>query len=167
MQITIQPCVFGHVLIGASPNVLMAVELGETPADAVGSFINRWNTTRLTKLLYTVKGEPDTNIIDAVLKAVNEGMVDPNLKLALYGSRLQREIWDKLRTIPPGISLTYKDIAEGIEHPLATRAVGTAIGANPIAIIVPCHRVVRSDGKMGGYRWGEDIKRKLLEREKH
>lgn len=84
---------------------------------------------------------------------------------ALSGTAFQKKVWAALLTIPKGQTRTYKEIAVSIGHPRALRAVGSAIGANPIAVEIPCHRVIRSDGGLGGYRWGLDKKRALLKSE--
>lgn len=82
------------------------------------------------------------------------------------GTEFQQSIWTALQQIPKGKTTTYAQIAQAIGRPKAVRAVGTAIGANPIAFLIPCHRVIRTDGGMGGYRWGLECKRKMLEWEK-
>ena len=78
----------------------------------------------------------------------------------------QQQVWAALRDIPPGTTATYGEIARRIGKPAAVRAVGTACAANQIAVAIPCHRVVGSDGKLTGYRWGVQRKRALLDREK-
>jgi AraC family transcriptional regulator of adaptative response/methylated-DNA-[protein]-cysteine methyltransferase len=75
------------------------------------------------------------------------------------------KVWEELLKIPHGDRRSYKIIAENIGRPKAVRAVGTAVGQNPISCLIPCHRVIRSDNSLGGYRWGLDIKKKLLENE--
>ena len=87
-------------------------------------------------------------------------------KLEITGTDFQKSIWQELINIPYGETRTYKDIAQKISNPKALRAVGTAIGKNPFFIIIPCHRVSRSDGKMGGFAYGLDVKEKLLDLEK-
>ena len=82
------------------------------------------------------------------------------------GTEFQLSIWEALKQIPAGKTTTYAEIAENIGRPKAVRAVGTAIGANPIAYLIPCHRVIRTDGTLGGVRWGLDCKRKMLAYEK-
>jgi len=77
----------------------------------------------------------------------------------------QRRVWEALRKIPYGSTRSYAEIARGIGNPKATRAVARACATNPAAIVIPCHRVVREDGDLGGYRWGLDRKRALLQRE--
>jgi len=82
------------------------------------------------------------------------------------GTEFQLSIWEALKQIPAGQTTTYAQIAENIGRPKAVRAVGTAIGANPIAYLIPCHRVIRTDGTLGGFRWGMECKRKMLAYEK-
>ena len=84
----------------------------------------------------------------------------------MRGTAFQQQVWAALREIPPGETATYGEIARRIGKPAAVRAVGTACGANQIAVAIPCHRVVGSDGKLTGYRWGVQRKRALLDREK-
>ncbi|MBV9993260.1 MAG: methylated-DNA--[protein]-cysteine S-methyltransferase [Alphaproteobacteria bacterium] len=85
--------------------------------------------------------------------------------LDLRGTPFQARVWQALRQIPSGRTASYADIARAIGRPKAVRAVAQACAANPVAVIVPCHRVVRSDGALSGYRWGADRKRALLARE--
>ncbi|MBI5894245.1 MAG: methylated-DNA--[protein]-cysteine S-methyltransferase [Deltaproteobacteria bacterium] len=89
-----------------------------------------------------------------------------NYRLDLKGTPFQKKVWNELRKIPFGKTLSYKDIAKRINKPNAHRAVGNACGKNPIPIIIPCHRVIAADGKLGGYSSGLDIKKKLLKIEK-
>lgn len=103
--------------------------------------------------------------IDAYLKGERKSF-DILDKLNFCGSDFKLKVWKALLDIPYGETRTYKDIAVAIESPKASRAVGTAIGANPFMIIVPCHRVIRSDGKIGGYEYGSHIKKILLDIEK-
>ena len=88
-----------------------------------------------------------------------------DLPIDVRGTAFQERVWAELRKIPPGETRSYADIAAAIGDPKATRAVGTANGSNPVAVLVPCHRVIRSDGSLGGYAGGLSRKRKLLEAE--
>ena len=88
-----------------------------------------------------------------------------DLPLDVRGTAFQQRVWAALRAIPPGSTATYGEIARRIGKPQSARAVGAACGANPIAVAIPCHRVVGSAGALTGYRWGVGIKRALLERE--
>ena len=85
-----------------------------------------------------------------------------NIQLDLRGTDFQRKVWETLLQIPSGQTATYKEIAALAGNPEAVRATGTAIGANPVAWYIPCHRVIRSDRKPGGYRWGLPLKKKML-----
>ncbi|PKL36760.1 hypothetical protein CVV38_02570 [Candidatus Peregrinibacteria bacterium HGW-Peregrinibacteria-1] len=88
-----------------------------------------------------------------------------HLPLHIKGTDFQHQVWETLLDIPYGQTRTYQDIARKINNPKATRAVGTAIGQNPIAIIIPCHRVITKSGKLGGYKWGADLKASILRHE--
>jgi AraC family transcriptional regulator of adaptative response/methylated-DNA-[protein]-cysteine methyltransferase len=91
---------------------------------------------------------------------------DLDVELDPQGTPFQKEVWNALRDIPAGETITYGTLATRIGRPNAVRAVGAACGANPIAIIIPCHRVVGSTGKLTGYAYGLDMKRQLLDRER-
>jgi len=84
------------------------------------------------------------------------------VKLHLKGTSFQLKVWDALLRIPKGKLTSYKAIARSIGHPDASRAVGSAIGSNPVAFLIPCHRVIRGDGEIGGYMWGETRKRAII-----
>jgi AraC family transcriptional regulator of adaptative response/methylated-DNA-[protein]-cysteine methyltransferase len=88
------------------------------------------------------------------------------LPLDLHGSELQQRVWSALREIPPGTTETYSDVARRLGGTASAKEVGEACAANPLAVAVPCHRVLRKDGSLGGYRWGLRRKRALLERER-
>jgi AraC family transcriptional regulator of adaptative response/methylated-DNA-[protein]-cysteine methyltransferase len=88
------------------------------------------------------------------------------LPLDVQGTAFQERVWQALRKIPSGTTASYADIAKRIGKPRAVRAVAQACAANRLAVAIPCHRVVRRDGDLSGYRWGVDRKRELLEREK-
>jgi len=91
------------------------------------------------------------------------GVLD--LPLDIRGTAFQQRVWKALRAIPAGRTATYAEIAAAIGRPSAVRAVAQACAKNPLAVAIPCHRVVRTDGDLSGYRWGVERKRKLLERE--
>jgi AraC family transcriptional regulator of adaptative response/methylated-DNA-[protein]-cysteine methyltransferase len=104
--------------------------------------------------------------VNRVLAFVEDPARGLNVPLDLRGSDFQRVVWAALREIPAGSTASYTDIAHRIGRPTAVRAVAHACAANPLAVVVPCHRVVRSDGGLSGYRWGVERKRTLLERER-
>jgi AraC family transcriptional regulator of adaptative response/methylated-DNA-[protein]-cysteine methyltransferase len=88
-----------------------------------------------------------------------------DVPLDIQATAFQRRVWEYLQTIPYGSTQSYGEIARGIRQPRAARAVARACASNPVAVAIPCHRVVRSDGEVGGYRWGAGRKRKLLQME--
>jgi AraC family transcriptional regulator of adaptative response/methylated-DNA-[protein]-cysteine methyltransferase len=92
-------------------------------------------------------------------------MATPDLPHDVAGTAFQEAVWSELRKIPPGETRSYAEIAAAVGNPKAVRAVGSANGDNHVAVLIPCHRVVRSDGSLGGYAGGLDRKRKLLEAE--
>jgi AraC family transcriptional regulator of adaptative response/methylated-DNA-[protein]-cysteine methyltransferase len=99
-----------------------------------------------------------------VLQCAVRGEVEAALlPVDLKGTAFQMRVWDALRTVPSGTTLTYSQLASKIGAPRSVRAVGSACAANPVALAVPCHRIVRLDGSLGGYRWGLGVKEALLE----
>lgn len=110
----------------------------------------------------TLIEDAEAPLIRAALDAVAKPEVAHELPIDVSGTAFQQRVWAELRKIPPGETRSYLDIARAIGDPNATRAVGTANGANPVAVLVPCHRVVRNDGSLGGYAGGLDRKRALL-----
>jgi len=104
--------------------------------------------------------------VAVVLKHLNAKEQRLDLPLDIRSTAFQRQVWEKLRAIPYGQTVSYGDVAKALGKPGAVRAVGHACATNPVALVIPCHRVVREDKSLGGYRWGLDRKRKLLEQEK-
>jgi methylated-DNA-[protein]-cysteine S-methyltransferase len=89
------------------------------------------------------------------------------LPLSPQGTAFQQQVWEQLQEIPYGKTISYAQLAQSVNNPKACRAVGSANGKNPIAIIIPCHRVIAADGGLGGYAYGLDVKKQLLELEKN
>ncbi|EYR63356.1 cysteine methyltransferase [Actinotalea ferrariae CF5-4] len=111
----------------------------------------------------------DDGLVDlaAGLRALAAGGVPERaLPLDLHGTAFQARVWDALRRIPAGRTRSYTEVAAEIGSPTAVRAVASACARNPVALVVPCHRVIRGDGTMGGYRWGLAVKERLLARER-
>lgn len=108
---------------------------------------------------------------DKIIGQINEYLDDKRKEFSIYdlckaeGTNFQQKVWQELLNIPYGQTKTYKDIAKNIGNEKAVRAVATAIGKNPLMIITPCHRVIGSDGKMHGYAYGINLKKKLLDLE--
>jgi AraC family transcriptional regulator of adaptative response/methylated-DNA-[protein]-cysteine methyltransferase len=113
-----------------------------------------------------IAGDPDFDgLVAQVVGAVEAPGKATDLPLDVRGTAFQQRVWQALRMIPAGTTISYSELARRIGQPRARRAVAQACGANPAAVAIPCHRIVRTDGGLGGYRWGVERKRKLLERE--
>ena len=113
-----------------------------------------------------VGGDPAfEDLVAKVVGLVEAPMIGLDLPLDVRGTAFQQRVWQALRDIPPGETATYGEIAERIGAPRAVRAVAQACAANNLAVAIPCHRVIRTDGALSGYRWGVDRKRALLARE--
>ena len=97
--------------------------------------------------------------------AIDHGSTLVDLPLDIKATAFQRRVWDALRRIPPGQTRSYSEVAVQVGEPKSVRAVARACATNPLAVVIPCHRVVRSDGSLSGYAWGVERKRALLDRE--
>jgi AraC family transcriptional regulator, regulatory protein of adaptative response / methylated-DNA-[protein]-cysteine methyltransferase len=150
----------GAVLVAATDKGVCAIMLGDDPQALVRELQDRFPRAEL-------KGG-DAEFERTVARVV--GLVEApgqrlDLPLDIRGTAFQQRVWAALQAIPPGETATYTEIARAIGQPTAVRAVAQACGANPLAIAIPCHRVVRADGDLSGYHWGVERKRKLLDRE--
>jgi O-6-methylguanine DNA methyltransferase len=103
---------------------------------------------------------------DAILKHLEGEQPHLELPVDVQATAFQWRVWQELQAIPYGSTRSYREIAKAIKRPTAVRAVARACATNPVAVVIPCHRVVRSDGGLGGYRWGIKRKQKMLDREK-
>lgn len=110
-------------------------------------------------------GEPLARLMDDIVAVVENPASGHDIPLDVQGTAFQEAVWGELTRIPPGETRSYAQIADAIGKPGAVRAAGSANGANHVSVLIPCHRVIRNDGSLGGYAWGEDIKRELLRRE--
>lgn len=115
---------------------------------------------------YAVEGEL-TRRFPALRLLLNSGRFHPDMvKLSLGGTELQRRVWSEISTLLPGTTISYRELAERVGRPDAIRAVASACGANPVPLVIPCHRVIASDGTLGGFIWGLEFKQALLDRER-
>ncbi|MFN2609086.1 MAG: bifunctional DNA-binding transcriptional regulator/O6-methylguanine-DNA methyltransferase Ada [Acidimicrobiales bacterium] len=147
----------GPVLVAATERGLCAVRLGPDPADLVDGLAAELPGARLCERSASLGG-----VLDAVATLAGGRPADLGLPLDVAGTAFQARVWDALRAIPAGETRSYAEVAAAVGAPGAARAVGSACGANPVAVVVPCHRVVRADGSLGGYRWGLELKSRLL-----
>jgi len=150
----------GLALVARSSAGLRLVTLGDDAEALTRDLERRFRSARLTADPEGLK--PD---LAAVATEIDGRGAALNLLLDARGTPLQQAVWAALRAIPVGTTASYKAIAQAIGRPTAARAVAQACGANPLAVITPCHRVVRADGGLSGYRWGVERKRALLARE--
>ena len=158
---TIADSVLGRVLVAATERGISAVYLGDRDAHLIAELQKEYPNAEICEN----SGEHAKWVREIVRHLAG---TNPNLDLPtdVVATAFQRRVWEALKNIPVGATRTYSEIASAIGQPNAVRAVGHACATNPAAIVVPCHRVVRTDGTMGGYRWGIERKKSLLEREK-
>lgn len=160
IRYAVVPCRFGHLLAALTDRGVCAVTLGDPPDDLERALraefpfatIEHDASGELTALCRRI-------VQDAITSALRE------LPLDVRSSAFQWEVWRQLRSIPAGITCSYQEVAAAIGRPTAVRAVARACASNPVALLIPCHRVVRNDGSLGGYRWGTDRKQATLEAE--
>jgi AraC family transcriptional regulator of adaptative response/methylated-DNA-[protein]-cysteine methyltransferase len=153
-------CTLGAIVVAATDKGVCAILLGDDPTALVQDLRDRFPGTALVE----ADGRLD-RLVAKVVKFVDAPHSALDVPLDAHGTEFQQRVWLALQKIPAGATATYTDIAIGIGAPKSVRAVAQACGANPIAVAIPCHRVVRSDGGLSGYRWGVERKRKLLARE--
>lgn len=154
-------CSLGSVLVAQTERGVCAIAMGDDPDALVRDLEARFPKARL------IGGDAKFERTMAVVA----GMIDApgaacSLPLDIRGTVFQKRVWQVLRQIPPGTTKTYTEIAELLGMPNAARAVARACASNPVAVAIPCHRVMRGDGSLAGYRWGVDRKCVLLDRER-
>jgi AraC family transcriptional regulator of adaptative response/methylated-DNA-[protein]-cysteine methyltransferase len=150
----------GRVLVASTDKGLCAILLGDSPQVVTRELRERFPGAQLTQ------DSPQlVRALAQVIDLVEGKRIALDLPLDPAGTEFQQRVWRALRKIPVGATASYTDIARRIDAPTSFRAVAQACGANPLALVIPCHRVVRSDGGLSGYRWGVARKRALLERE--
>jgi AraC family transcriptional regulator of adaptative response/methylated-DNA-[protein]-cysteine methyltransferase len=153
-------CSLGTILVAATGRGVCAILLGGDPGGLRDDLRARFPRAQL------VPGDADfTDTVEHVVRFVEAPRIGLNLPLDIRGTAFQQRVWQALRAIPVGSRVSYSEIAERIGAPRAVRAVAQACAANTLAVAIPCHRVVRNDGALSGYRWGVERKRTLLQRE--
>jgi AraC family transcriptional regulator, regulatory protein of adaptative response / methylated-DNA-[protein]-cysteine methyltransferase len=153
-------CALGSILVAASERGVCAILLGDDPDALARDLQDRFPRARL------IGGDAKFEALVArVVGFVEAPRIGLDLPLDVRGTAFQQRVWQALRAIPPGETASYLDVARRIGAPKSVRAVAGACAANPLAVAIPCHRVVRNDGGLSGYRWGVERKRALLDRE--
>ena len=158
---TIVDSAMGRLLVAVTERGVCAVRMGDDDAALENDLRDEFPHGQITR--------DDSALRDPVEKILNHlDKNEPRLELPLdiRATAFQRQVWEKLRAIPYGQTVSYAEVAKALGKPGAVRAVGRACATNPVALVIPCHRVVREDQSLGGYRWGLERKKKLLERER-
>jgi AraC family transcriptional regulator, regulatory protein of adaptative response / methylated-DNA-[protein]-cysteine methyltransferase len=160
IRFAIGQCSLGAILVAQSQRGICAILLGDDPEALVRDLQDLFRKARL------IGGDASfEQLVAQVVGFIEAPALGLNLPLDVRGTAFQERVWQALREIPPGTTVSYGEIAERIGSPKAVRAVAQACGANHLAVAIPCHRVVRRDGDISGYRWGVERKRELLQRE--
>lgn len=160
IRFAIGECSLGAILVARSERGVCAILLGDDPDRLARELQDKFARAEL------IGGDGDfEQLVARVVGMVEAPGLGLDLPLDLRGTAFQERVWQALRHIPPGHTATYAEIAARIGSPKAVRAVAQACAANMLAVAIPCHRVVRSDGALSGYRWGVERKRELLGRE--
>ncbi|MDJ0622175.1 MAG: bifunctional DNA-binding transcriptional regulator/O6-methylguanine-DNA methyltransferase Ada [Desulfocapsaceae bacterium] len=153
-------CFLGWIVVAATSRGVCSVEIGESPEKLAAVLRQRFPRAILQ--------ESDDNFVDLlgrVVKSIEEPGTINDIPIDIKGSAFQQQVWRMLRRLKPGETASYSEIAARLGKPRAGRAVANACSANPVAVIIPCHRVIAKDGSLSGYRWEAWRKRLLLERE--
>jgi AraC family transcriptional regulator, regulatory protein of adaptative response / methylated-DNA-[protein]-cysteine methyltransferase len=160
IHFAIGQCSLGTILVAQSGCGICAILIGDDPEQLVHDLQEQFPKANL---IGGTDGYED--LVAKVIGFIERPGAGLDLSLDIRGTAFQQKVWNVLCQIPVGATATYREIAKRIGEPKAFRAVARACAANSLAVAVPCHRVIRNDGALSGYRWGVDRKRMLLERE--
>jgi AraC family transcriptional regulator of adaptative response/methylated-DNA-[protein]-cysteine methyltransferase len=160
IQFAAGECSLGSILVAMSDRGVCAIAMGDDPNELARDLQDKFPQAEL------IGGDRDfEQLIAKVVGFIETPALGLDLPLDVRGTAFQQRVWQTLREIPVGTTVTYRDIARLIGTPKAVRAVAGACAANTLAVAIPCHRVVRTDGNLSGYRWGVERKAELLRRE--
>jgi len=160
IRFAVGQCSLGAILVAQSERGVCAILLGDDPHQLVCDLQDKFRRAN-----FIGADQAFEALIAKVVGFIEAPAIGLDLPLDVRGTAFQERVWQALREIPVGSTASYADVALRIGSPKAVRAVAQACGANSLAVAIPCHRVVRSDGNLSGYRWGVERKRQLLERE--
>jgi AraC family transcriptional regulator of adaptative response/methylated-DNA-[protein]-cysteine methyltransferase len=161
IRFAIGKCSLGSILVAISGRGICAIALADNQESLVRDLQARFPQAQPSG------ADPDVEqLIAKVVDFIENPALALDLPLDLRGTAFQQRVWQALREIPAGTTISYSEIAQRIGAPKAVRAVAGACAANTLAVAIPCHRVVRTDGSLSGYRWGVERKAELLRREK-
>jgi AraC family transcriptional regulator of adaptative response/methylated-DNA-[protein]-cysteine methyltransferase len=160
IRFAVGQCSLGAILVAATAKGVCAIEFGDDPDALARRLQDRFPKAQL------VGGDRDFEALVArVVGLVEAPAREAHLPLDIRGTAFQQRVWAAIREIPAGSTVTYGELAKRIGRPKAVRAVAQACATNGLAVAIPCHRVVRTDGSPSGYRWGVERRRALIERE--
>lgn len=160
LRFAIRKCSLGSILVASSEKGVCAILLGEDPGALARELQDRFPLARL------IGGDAGfERLLARVLRFAEAPALGLDLPLDVRGTAFQQRVWQALRAVPAGSTISYGELAKRIGAPRSARAVARACAANALAVAIPCHRVVRADGGLSGYRWGVERKRELLRRE--
>jgi AraC family transcriptional regulator of adaptative response/methylated-DNA-[protein]-cysteine methyltransferase len=157
IEYTIKNSSLGSVLVARSESGICAILMSDESELLVDDLHVCFPNASIEK----GNGQLET-IAGKVVDFIENPKDELNVTLDIGGTDFQRKVWNALQNVPLGTTVSYKDIAKKLRKPRSVRAVAGACAANKLAVVIPCHRVVKSDGKLSGYRWGTDRKQKLL-----
>jgi AraC family transcriptional regulator, regulatory protein of adaptative response / methylated-DNA-[protein]-cysteine methyltransferase len=157
---TIADSPLGRLLVALTERGVCAVRMGDSDSELEKDLRTEFPAATIERTDAKLRASVQT-----ILNHLNNNEPHLDLPLDIRATAFQRQVWEQLRAIPYGETVSYGDVAKALGKPGAVRAVGRACATNPVALVIPCHRVVREDESLGGYRWGLDRKRKLLARE--
>lgn len=158
---TVVECHLGHLLVAATEKGVCSVKLGDTPEQLANDLTAEFPAAKISR-----DEQPLHPSVRAVVDYLRNRTPHIDLPLDIQATAFQRQVWEQLRAIPYGETYSYAQVAKAIGQEKAVRAVARACATNPVALVIPCHRVIREDSSLGGYRWGLDRKRQLLLDEK-
>ncbi|MDN4057765.1 bifunctional DNA-binding transcriptional regulator/O6-methylguanine-DNA methyltransferase Ada [Massilia sp. YIM B02769] len=162
IRFAVAACSLGAILVASTGRGICAILMGDEPEALVHDLQDRFPKAQLVGA--DAGFERTVALVVGFVEAPRLGL---DLPLDVRGTAFQQRVWDALRAIPAGVTVSYTELAQRIGSPNAVRAVAGACAANPVAVAIPCHRVVRNDGGLSGYRWGIERKRTLIDREKN
>ncbi len=150
----------GQLLVAATDKGVCSVKLGDSEAALKADLLEEFPAAKIRQ-----DDKPLRTAVNAIVDHLKSKSPRIDLPLDIQATAFQRQVWEQLRAIPYGETYSYSEVAKAIGQEKAVRAVARACATNPVALVIPCHRVIREDQSLGGYRWGLDRKKKLLERE--
>ena len=161
IRYAIADCSLGKMIVGGTARGICMIAFDDRPEP-----LKEELRARFPKADLQPAEEAFNDWLETLLQFIEAPATACDLPLDIQGTAFQCRVWDALRKIPAGTTISYAELAQRIGQPTATRAVASACANNKIAVVVPCHRVVGSNGKLTGYRWGVERKRQLIERER-